>query len=103
MRDMNKPFQVMCAPIISDLHIKPTTRRKLSEDRNTLGLHRIVYEHGALVFACDETNLQEHPDYEDIPSDLVGCIRWAWSQGFEWLRFDYAGDVIAGLPVFEEE
>ncbi|GAB1408616.1 hypothetical protein MASR1M8_25350 [Thermomonas brevis] len=103
MRDMNKPFQVMCAPIISDLHIKPATRLMISEDRNALGLHRIVYGRGALVFAHGETALQGNDDYEDIPADLADCIRWAWSEGFEWLRFDLDGDVIASLPVFEAD
>ena len=101
MRDMDKPFQVMCAPVISDLHIKPATRLMISDDRNALGLHRLVYERGALVFAHGEAALQGDADYEDIPTDLAECIRWAWSEGFEWLRFDLDGDVIAGLPVFD--
>lgn len=99
---MSKAFQVMHAPVISDIHLDPATRAKISEDRNVFGLHRFVYDRGVFVFACDETTFHARTEYDDIPSDLADCFRWAWGEGFEWIRFDADGDVIASLSVFEE-
>ena len=100
---MSTSFQVMHAPVISDIHLDASTRAKITDDRNVLGLHRFVYDHGVFVFACGETTLHTHADYEDIPSDLANCFRLAWGEGFEWIRFDADGDVIASLSVFEED
>lgn len=98
---MSKSFQVMHAPVISDIHLDAATRVKLLQDRNVFGLRRFVYDQGVFVFASDETTLHTHVDYEDIPSDLADCFRWAWAEGFEWIRFDSDGDVVASLSVFE--
>ena len=93
----------MHAPVISILHLENATRQKLSEDRNVFDLYRFVYDRGVFVFACDEATLLAHPDCEDIPADLAGCFRWAWRNGFEWIRFDVDGDVISSLPTFDGE
>jgi len=93
----------MHAPVISDLHLRTATHAKISQAGNVFGLHRFVYDRGVFVFACEETALQTHAEYEDIPSDLAGCFRWAWGEGFEWIRFDADGDLISGLSVFAED
>lgn len=100
---MSHPFQVMHAPVISIFHLDNITRLKLSDDRNVFDLYRFVYDRGVFVFACDETVFLVQPHREDIPTDLAGCFRWAWGNGFEWIRFDIDGDVIASLPTFDEE
>lgn len=98
---MSKSLWIMRAPVISHIHLSMTTRAKLSEERNVFGLHRFVYDHGVFVFASDEASLLTHADYEDIPTDLVDCFRWAWGEDFEWIRFDTDGDMIVSLPLFE--
>ena len=100
---MSDAFQVMHAPVISTNHLDKTTRIKLSEDRNVFDLYRFVYDHGVFVFASDETVFLSRPSCEDIPTDLVECFRWAWKEGFEWIRFDTDGDVIGSLPVLDED
>jgi hypothetical protein len=98
---MGQLFQVMHAPVISVTHLNETTLAKLSNDHNVFDLYRFVYDHGVFVFACDESVLLTRPDCEDIPPDLANCFRWAWGNGFEWIRFDTDGDVIADLPVLD--
>lgn len=100
---MSEPFQVMHAPVISAAHLDKTTRIKLSQDHNVFDLYRFVYDHGVFVFASDEAVLLSSLDCEDIPADLAECFRWAWKEGFEWIRFDTDGDVIGSLPVLDEE
>lgn len=100
---MSQPFQVMHAPVISAAHLDKTTRIKLSEDRNAFDLYRFVYDHGVFVFASTEADLLSRPNCEDIPTDLAECFRWAWQEGFEWIRFDTDGDVIGSIPLFDEE
>ena len=100
---MNQHFQVMHAPVISFAHLNKTTRIKLSEDRNVFDLYRFVYDHGVFVFASTEADLTSRPDCEDIPTDLASCFRWAWNEGFEWIRFDTDSDVIYSLPIRDEE
>ena len=92
----------MHAPVISIGHLSMSTRQKLTEDDNVFGLQRIVYDHGVFVFAIDEPSFFNRTDYEDIPADLTGCFRWAWGKGFEWVRFDVAGDAILSLPLFDK-
>ena len=98
---MSQSFQVMHAPVINIIHLDKATRIKLSGDRNVFDLYRFVYERGVFVFACDEATLHMQSDCEDIPAELADCFRWAWGKGFEWIRLDTDGDVIAGLPVFD--
>ena len=100
---MSQPFQVMHAPVISAAHLEKATRIKLSEDRNVFDLYRFVYDHGVFVFASAEADLISRPNCEDISTDLASCFRWAWKEGFEWIRFDIDGDVIYSLPMFDEE
>ena len=98
---MRQSFQVMNAPVISITHLDKVTWAKLTDDRNVFDLYRIVYDRGVFVFAYDEDTLLTQQDFEDIPSDLSNCFRWAWKEGFEWIRFDTDGDVIADLPVLD--
>ena len=77
-------------PVLRSDHLKPETTVWLT---NTDDMLVATYDGGCFVFvglSCD-----------NAPRDMVTVTDWAHEQGFEWLRFDAAGDTVEALPLYE--
>lgn len=90
---------VMHVPVLSTGHLTyKTANAEITPDHNGPGdLLTIRFPEGFLVFCSDESVLVDI----DVPGDLRACLKWAQTNGYEWLRFDSAGDQVGELPVYE--
>lgn len=92
-------FWVMQAPVISEGHLTEDVHEALmgtlpGEDFN--GALCLIGGHGALV-RCDDIDLLS----KGAPACLRKSLEWAKGEGFEWVRFDTDGDVIAALELHD--
>lgn len=94
----------MQAPVISNWHLKPATLDALQASSpnhpNEFGFYILLTDCGAMVYCSDAAELDGDPE---VPEDLRACLAWNIRQGFEWIRFDAAGDVIDELPQYDWE
>lgn len=95
---------IMQAPVISTRHLKQATLEALQanspQHANEFGFYTMPTDCGAMVYCSDAGELEGDPE---VPEDLRACLAWNLEQGYEWLRFDESGDVIAELPQYDWE
>lgn len=92
---------VMTAPVLSTAHLRPTTLATLSGVR--LGhagpgeMYVVPMTDGFMVYNTCASTVAD----PTIPQDLRDALHWALDNGYEWVRFDGAGTVIAALASYE--
>ena len=80
----------MTMPVLRSEHLKPETTVWLT---NTSEILVAAYDQGFFVFVG--------PECKNSPRDMLTVADWAREQGFEWLRFDAAGDTVEALPLYD--
>lgn len=91
-------YWVMQAPVISTGHLaKPVmdTLDAVLPGEDFHGALCMPGTYGAMLHCADFENLDP-----DAPECLRSVLGWGAREGFEWLRLDRDGDVIAGLPEY---
>ncbi len=92
---------VMKAPVISTGHLTRATADELGchppQQDNAFDVIAIPTGYGVMVHCKSASELA------GAPPDLRRCGTWARKFGFDWLRFDADGDVVAELPWYEWE
>jgi hypothetical protein len=89
---------IMKVPVISSSHLTEKTLA-IKTDRNFNGpggFYTVQFSHGFMLF-----NSEPVDDDLEIPDDLRDCLEWAYSNDFEWIRFDPDGDIVKGLKVYD--
>ncbi len=91
---------VMHVPVLSTAHLTfETANTEIKDNRGPGGLYTVPFAEGFIVFSSDSgEDLVGDPE---IPPDMLTCMKWAGKHGFEWVRFDSAGDVVEELPTYE--
>lgn len=65
---------------------------------------------GVICYPAEEYSLicgffikvSDFEDYiDEIPRDLLACLKFAQKQGCDWLRMDCDYDRVSGLPVYD--
>lgn len=91
------PEWIMQVPVLSTGHVT----RELAELLNNLGRSPapwgqevIDIEGGWLLYVGAN-------EATDVPDVLKPLFAWTASLGYEWLRLDQDGGVIAGLPIYD--
>lgn len=89
---------VMQVPVLTTAHIRPETGDFLI-DEGADNLNVVAsYEDGWFIHVGDLNGLE---GFELLSSDLQDVLRWAFSNGHEWIRIDsFSGSVVEELPVY---
>lgn len=94
-----RPKWVMTVPVISTAHLTAKNRYDPPIDDDELyGLLAVPLLGGLMVHVGED-----YAHDPDMPEDLVKAAQWAQDLGYEWLRFDCDGDVIADLPIYDDD
>lgn len=90
------PEWIMQAPVISTGHITKELNEELGQYSRVnapWGQEVVDIEGGWLLYVGAN-------EATDVPEVLAPLFAWTASLGYEWLRLDQDGDVIAGLPTY---
>lgn len=86
---------------ISNGHVSDETWQKLSQQGNSLDTYDMgmsVYEMGGYGFLICCACMYSDDGLENIPNDLLACMKLAHENGCTWLRLDDDGEIVPGLP-----
>lgn len=82
---------------LSTAHLKQETRMLLSEPENNLDLSDLVVypnAYGCFIYAELYTE-------EELPEDLIACLKFAKQQNCTWIKFDNDQNPIPDLKIYE--
>ncbi|WP_298581273.1 hypothetical protein [uncultured Luteimonas sp.] len=91
-------YWAMRAPVLSTAHLAAAVSEQL---HSTLAGEEffdtpcMMGSHGAMLYCSDIENLPE-----EAPQCMRDGLAWGKHQGFNWVRLNADGDVVAGLPEF---
>ena len=91
------PEWIMQVPVLSTRHITPD----LAELLNNLGSSPAPWDQEVIGIEGGWLLYVGSNEATDVPEVLAPLFAWTASLGYEWLRLDQDGDVIADLPAYD--
>jgi hypothetical protein len=88
---------------LSTAHLTPATRELLDDEPDfvtTVMKHPGGY--GWLVYV-QQDDVDPEEDAENIPPDLLACLKLAREHDCVWMLFDCDADTIPGLPTYDDD
>ena len=92
---------------LSTAHVTKETAEKMSNDAvnmyaNTSGVALYGKSgYGYFVSVPEDLKYNDDTIFSEIPSDLLECLKYAFSHDCEWIMFDCDAAKISELPTYE--
>lgn len=85
---------------ISIRHITPKTADILEGDGENIVIFRGLFDCGFYLWVPEE-GLMEGEYNDDAPAEVINLLKWARTNGADYLKLDRDAIVIEGIPTFE--
>lgn len=101
--DLETEIEVSRVAVVSTAHLSPAELEALPNGKSkwteTFPLAAMGWEYGAQIYVADgAANLEVVGEPAGSWRGMIAAARWARVHGFDWIRFDADGPIMADLP-----